>query len=100
MTTNPQKKTFAPSSPEEGLMIRPDAEPMNSDMLEAIVNRSNALLDVLTGYFSTPANERPFILKDVTLANLVWQLRGNSDLINMIIVNHADNSPDRGWPCK
>jgi len=92
MTDSNHNTPLSPSSPEEGLVIHPDAEPMNLDMLQGIINRSSALLDFLTGYFSTPADERSFVVKDRTLANVIWQLSGNLDLIKLLM-EHASEQP-------
>lgn len=90
--TNPKgKPSMTLSSPEDGLTLRPNINPMDQDMLQGILSRSTALVSILSGYFETPIEDRGFKVSDHTLSNILWQLNGNLQLIgNMVMVGLSE----------
>jgi len=77
------------ATPEDALCIRPNSEPLDLDAVQAITTRTSALLDMLTGYFATPTDNRAFVFSDHRLAAYLWQINGNIDLIRKW-VDHAN----------
>ena len=78
------------SSPEDGLKIHPDLDPMDEDMLDGILGRSKGLLSLLSAYFETTEELRGFKVSDQTMSYILWQLNGNLGLIEKLVSHHIE----------
>jgi len=93
MNMSEKERTFVVSSPEDGLVLHPDIEPIDPDMLQGILNRSKALMGLLSGYFEATSEQRGFKVTDKTLSNVLWQLNGNLELIEKLVSHGEELRP-------